>query len=323
MSPSIAIIMPVYNDWEACGYLLADLDQALLAWPGRIDIVLLDDGSSQHPPTGIGTGLQRIDTVSILRMRRNLGHQRSICVGLSYIEQEARHSHVVVMDADGEDRPQDVPRLLEISQREPGKVVFARRTRRSEGLIFRLGYHCFRTIHRLLTGQDIRFGSFSVVPRGPLRAITVSAELWNHFAGCVLATRVPYIAADTIRGTRYAGKSTMNLPSLMVHGLSAISLFAPVIGSRLIALFGAVSMLAVIAMLVLAAIRIFTDQAIPGWASILSGISLLALLQSILFIVTFTFLVLGARSQATVIPARDCKLFVDTVTLVGTRHGNN
>ena len=73
----------------------------------------------------------------MLRLRRNLGHQRAIAIGLTYIQAQMTTAYeaVVVMDGDGEDAPEDVPRLLARLEAEGGRsIVFAERTRRSESL---------------------------------------------------------------------------------------------------------------------------------------------------------------------------------------------
>ena len=64
-----------------------------------------------------------------------------------------------------EDEPADVPRLLERLRGTDGRtVVFAERTRRSEGLLFRVGYAAYRLFHLLLIGVSVRVGNFSALP---------------------------------------------------------------------------------------------------------------------------------------------------------------
>jgi polyisoprenyl-phosphate glycosyltransferase len=63
------------------------------------------------------------------------------------------------MDADGEDRPEDIPRLIQELNRSPHPVaVFAERGRRIEGVKFKMFYMCYRLLHFLLTGRGIRVG---------------------------------------------------------------------------------------------------------------------------------------------------------------------
>ena len=72
---------------------------------------------------------------------------------------------IVLMDSDGEDRPQDVSRLLDrFGDRRSAKIVFAERTKRTEGFVFQLCYHMYRYLHLILVGQKVRVGNFSVIP---------------------------------------------------------------------------------------------------------------------------------------------------------------
>src|ERR1700683_4506235 len=111
--------MPVYNDWAAAARLLPLLDQSLAAMSRRARILVVDDASDSEPDSDWPRQFTNIDTVSILHLRRNLGHQRAIAIGLVYIYQNwcaqaaSGISALIVMDADGEDRPQDLPALLD------------------------------------------------------------------------------------------------------------------------------------------------------------------------------------------------------------------
>ena len=102
----------------------------------------------------------------MLPLRRNLGHQRAIAIGLAYVEQHIDNRCVVVMDSDGEDSPEDVPRLLARFEEEGGdKIVFAERTRRSETIIFKIFYLIYRWLDFLSDGgAGSGSGNFSVIP---------------------------------------------------------------------------------------------------------------------------------------------------------------
>src|SRR6187551_3465096 len=107
MSVHIVICVPIYNDWQSALILLAQLDAVAASTPHTIDVLFIDDGSSGEVPTSFSSELATLSTVSVLRLRRNLGHQRAIAVGLAYVYDHWAHEAVVVMDGDGEDRPED------------------------------------------------------------------------------------------------------------------------------------------------------------------------------------------------------------------------
>jgi polyisoprenyl-phosphate glycosyltransferase len=257
----IVIAMPVYEDWESAIELCQKIDQVLLTRPAlRARLLLIDDGSSSASPDAIAFQPKALEGISILVLRRNLGHQRAIAVGLAHIEQHWQGDAVVVMDADGEDRPEDIPTLIDAMTRaERPMAVFAERGKRLERPAFRVFYQCYRVLHQLLTGRDIRFGNFSVLPWAYLRSLVVFPELWNHYAATVVKSRLPYSRVRCARSTRLRGSSRMDGLSLVVHGLSALFANQEVVGTRLLILSASllVGLLGLIGTVV--GVRVFTD----------------------------------------------------------------
>ena len=102
----------------------------------------------------------------------------------------------------------------------------------------------------------------------------------------------------------------MNFVSLTAHGMSAISVFGDVVGVRLLIACMAGSLMAALGILAVAAIRIFTDRAIPGWATYSIGALAIILIQFITMAASFTFTLLSNRIQLSFVPLRDYELFV-------------
>jgi hypothetical protein len=113
------------------------------------------------------------------------------------------------------------------------------------------------------------------------------------------------------RGTRIAGTSGMNFVALVSHGLSAISVFGDIVGVRLLIGALAGSLLAGLGMLLVAMIRLFTDRAIPGWATYATGTLAIIAIQMITIATSFTFFVLSNRTNLGFVPLRDYSLFVE------------
>jgi uncharacterized integral membrane protein len=207
---------------------------------------------------------------------------------------------------------------------ERGTVVFAERTRRSESTMFRVFYAMYRWAHRLLTGIPVRVGNFSIIPFRLLRRLVVVSELWNHYAAAVFKAKLPRASVTTERGPRLAGKSRMNFVDLVMHGLSALSVHAELVGVRLLVLTAIVVSAMASALLAILGIRVFAPLTMPAWTSVAIGVLLILLLQVLAFALLFAFLVLHARSQPTFIPVRDYEYFVDRcVTLVAPGRGGH
>jgi glycosyltransferase involved in cell wall biosynthesis len=301
--------MPVYNDWESAVLLCGQLERELAQRAEHFSIVLIDDGSTILPPAHRPSpeSSRPID-VSVLELTRNIGHQRAIAVALAYIHEHIPIDAVVVMDADGEDRAEDVPRLLD-ALRDTGatRVVFAQRRRRVEGLVFRAGYQIYRSLHRLMTGFGVQVGNFSVVPARYVANLAVSPELWAHYAAAVYAARLPVHLVPTDRGRRIAGHSHMDYVMLVTHGLGALSVYRNRVGGRLLiamsALIGGLGGTLAIAV----ALRVAR-----GAPPSVGTVALLALLIANIAVTGFgiAFGMFAERQELGFVPSRDYRFFV-------------
>jgi len=295
---SLVILLPVFNDWESVRRLLPMLDHHLSVSNRKARVLLVDDGSTTEAPTALlQEPLAAIGPVEILHLRRNLGHQRAIAIGLYHVHEFISPGAVVVMDADGEDRPSDVPALLDEFEKYGGRdIVFAARTKRLESAVFRIFYNLYRITHRALTGIQVRVGNFSVLPTAALTRLMVVSELWNHFAAAVFKARLPHRTLPLPRGHRLAGESHMNFVSLLVHGLSAISVFSETVSARLLAASAIFALAGLIVMPV-----------VPAFAA---GLLLVLVLQAITFAALFCFLIVSGRSAMGFLPTRDARYFI-------------
>ena len=307
----LVIVTPVYNDWPVLRLLLEQLDAELARANRTASVIAVDDGSDTESDLS-GLAFSAIRTFEVLRLRRNLGHQRAIVVALAYIEANVPCAAVVVIDADGEDRPSDVLRLVdEWRSAQDDKLVFALRSSRSEGVAFRGFYGLYRALFKLGTGQTIRVGNFSLVPRPVLRRLVAVSEIWNHYASGVQRAKIPCVYLPTDRGKRLAGRSKMNFVSLVTHGMSAMSVHAETIGTRMIVLALTFAGVVLLAMGAVVGIRVFTTLAIPGWATFAFGILAIMLVQILFIALIFAGTVLHARNAYTFLPSRDHAHFVD------------
>jgi hypothetical protein len=314
---SLQIVIPISNDWESVSLLLPLVDEHLRGSGVPADVLLVDDGSTLAPPRSWNLPLTGIHTIRILRLKRNLGHQRAICIGLCFLSDACDCERVMVMDGDGEDAPADIPRLLkELQEDDDVWIVFAERLKRSEGMVFSFFYAMYRMAHWVLVGHRVRVGNFSVMNRECLESLCVSPEMWNHYAAAVYATRQPKAFVPTRRAQRLAGTSSMNFPALVTHGLSALSVFSDRISTRLLIVSLIAGLMTAAVLLVMVLLRLTTGYVVSGWAATIGGTVLLFLVQIIALVFTFCFLVLIARGQHAFIPAREYGIFVRNCTEV-------
>jgi glycosyltransferase involved in cell wall biosynthesis len=311
----LVILMPLRDDWRSAAELIRRVDASLAAQGCSVEVLLVDDASIEHCHRAeFQSGFSVVQAVRILRLRRNLGHQRAIAIGLAHLQKTTECDAVIVMDADGEDTPDGVVQLLRVYVQTHGaKAIFAERSRRSESLVFRSFYHVYRFLHRVFTGITVRVGNFSILPADYLNTLVVVSELWNHYAAGVFRSKLPFSMTPIPRGTRIAGASTMNFVALVSHGLSAISVFGDIVGVRLLIASLAGSLLAAVGILIVAMVRVFTDRAVPGWATYAAGTLVIIMIQFITIATSFTFFMLSSRMNIGFVPIRDYSFFVQGV----------
>jgi polyisoprenyl-phosphate glycosyltransferase len=307
---TLTICIPVYDDWTSALALLAHIDRVAPGLSARLRLLFVDDGSSEAVPPGLQAPIN-LARVSVLRLRRNLGHQRAIAIGLTHLFVAQQAEAVIVMDGDGEDSPDTLRALLDCWRaNEPSCVVFATRAERCESTSFRAGYVVYKLLHRLLVGRWMKVGNFSLVPREALKALVAVSELWNHYAAAVLSARLPVATVALPRGRRIAGRSKMNFVALIVHGLSAISVHSSQVAVRVLVLVVALMVALLLAIAVVVGVRFGSQLAIPGWATSTVGVLLVLLLNLALISMLMILFALRARSEAAFIPLRDFGLFV-------------
>jgi glycosyltransferase involved in cell wall biosynthesis len=309
---NIAILMPVFNDWDSLQEMLRRIDA--LEWPAasRLRAVVVNDGSTTPAPLGLiaAPRFSRISEVVLLDLACNLGHQRAIALGLAVLGKEKADDLIVVMDSDGEDDPNDIPRLIAAYPSRSDSVVVAVRAGRSEGVAFRLGYLAYRIMFRSLVGRNIRFGNFCVIGLDAAVRLSHTPNTWNHLAATILRSHLLVIAIPTIRARRYAGTPSTNLISLLAHGLSALAIFSDYVFARLMFIAGILALIALSGVLTVSLVRLLTDLAIPGWATAAVGIFAILFMQAILLFLIGALQLLANRSQADAVPAKLVDIFV-------------
>ncbi|MFY9136486.1 glycosyltransferase [Zwartia sp.] len=271
-----AVVMPIYEDQEASTRLFREL---FAEYGDRVYVVAVDDGSI-HQPVHIealqSNGLNGV----VIQLKRNVGHQRAIAIGINYVADHFPDMPcTVVMDSDGEDTPQSIRELVTPMQSPNIDVVVAQRKSRVETFRFKAFYLIYKLLFQFLTGRKISFGNFMALKPAALKRLAAMQELWMHVASCVLTSKLRVQTLPVDRGPRYAGKSKMNFVGLALHGFRALMVFAEDVLVRV----GIICALVAVATVLASAIAIglkLAGFATPGWFSVALGILLLVFLQT-------------------------------------------
>jgi glycosyltransferase involved in cell wall biosynthesis len=313
----LIVLTAVYNDWDSFKVLLAQLEQCLEGKELAVRVVVVDDGSSVFADEVdfSDISLKIIEEIKVITLTRNMGNQRAQSIGIAYIGKYMQCDFLVTMDSDLEDRPEYVPQLLDAAIGNGNKIIFAERTQRPEGLLFKLFYQSYKGLYKLFTGMSISMGNFCIIPGRLVRRVAGTSEIWNHFPAGIMKARIPFQSIPSQRGERLMGESKMNMVSLVIHGLSGLAAHADVVGVRAVLgiLIAGIIIVGMIAMIVVG--KIFTDIFLIGWPSQIVAILGGALLQIFVAAVFIVFLVLVGRHTKLIIPSVD---FLDYILEVTT-----
>ena len=218
------ILIPVYNDWKSAFKLLKEIDFQVSKWNSEVSVLIVNDASTEDRPKN-ELVFKKIKSLRIINMKQNRGHARCNAAGLKYLEEKENLDYVILMDGDGEDRPEELNLLFNKSIEDPTKTITANRIKRSEGPFFKLLYGFHKILTYVFTGRMIKFGNYSCLPKKDVSKLVKDACLWSSFSGSVTKIISDRSSVPSIRGQRYFGPSKMNFFNLLIHSFSIIGVF--------------------------------------------------------------------------------------------------
>jgi hypothetical protein len=174
-----------------------------------------------------------------------------------------------------------------------------------ESSFFKFCYFLFRSFFFILSGKQLNFGNFSLLPAEVVSRLVYRNELWSHYPATLLKMNLPVHGITLARGHRFVGKSKMGLTRLLLHGMGAFLVFLDVISIKI--LFLSLIMIAVSLTLGLGIllVKLFTSLAIPGWTSTILLILFVLFIQASLLAFFTLFLYLISQTQKRFIPSLD------------------
>ena len=235
---NIKILIPVFNDWESLNKLLEEINLIINGLGHNFSVLIVNDASTQSRAENL-LNLGNFQSVKVINMKENKGHARCNAAGLKYILENEDFDYVIPMDGDGEDRPEEIKQFIDNLNYHPSKVIVGERVKRSEGIFFKFCYFVHKLITFVFTGQSIKFGNYSFLPKATVQKMVNEKATWSSFSGSLAKTEKDRAIVPSIRGSRYFGPTKMNFKSLLIHSLSIIGVFkiSLIIRSILFSLF--------------------------------------------------------------------------------------
>ena len=218
------ILISIYNDWKSVFKLIENIDLQITDWDAVVSVLIVNDASTEDRPKA-ELDLKKIKSVRIINMKKNKGHARCNAAGLKFLTEKEDFDYIILMDGDGEDRPEELRLLFDKSKENPDKVVTADRVKRAEGPLFQLCYLIHKYLTFIFTGQSIKFGNYTCLPRSAVTRMLADPAIWSSFSGSLSKIIKDRTSIPSIRGLRYFGPSKMSFFNLLKHSLSIIAVF--------------------------------------------------------------------------------------------------
>jgi hypothetical protein len=220
----IKILIPVYNDWQSVFKLLENINLEVSTLEVEFSIIIINDASTEDRPE-LSDNLKNLKSVKVINMKKNRGHARCNAAGLKYINEKEEFDYVIPMDGDGEDRPEELSLLIDKIKDYPNTVITANRIERSEGFIFKFCYLAHKYLTFIFTGQTIKYGNYTCLPKYEVNEMINEPATWSSFSGSLAKIAKDRRSIPSIRGKRYFGPSKMSFVNLLKHSLSISAVF--------------------------------------------------------------------------------------------------
>ena len=220
----IKILIPVYNDWQSVFKLLENINLEVSSLGHEFSVIIVNDASTESKRE-LPLNLDNLNSIKIINMKENQGHARCNATGLKHIFENEEFDYVIPMDGDGEDRPEEIKQLIDNLNYQPDKPIVGERIKRSEGIFFKFCYFVHKIITSTFTGQSIKYGNYTCLPKSIVEKMINEKATWSSFSGSLAKVAKDRATIPSERGTRYFGPSKMSFKNLLIHSLSIVGVF--------------------------------------------------------------------------------------------------
>ena len=311
----INILLPVYNDWESLNYLLEKIDN-IKSNPeinfSTADITIIDDCSTLKP--SLKKKFSNLN-IKIVKLHNNHGNQKAISIGLRYLsENNIDFDFCIIMDSDGEDKAEDIIKLINEAKKNDKKIIFASRHRRNEGFFYKYCYFWYKIIFKILTGQKINFGNFSCLPKKLVEKVANLPTISFHYSASILKSKIPYLTIPCNKGKRYDGISQMKLNNILLHALKSMSIYYEEILIRFLILSTTGIIFSFFSIVIVFLVKYFAIYTLIGWASnMVIGLSIILIIFLFMFFACLLILINKNLYKNTSIKEEDYKSLISSV----------
>ncbi|GCA73989.1 putative glycosyltransferase [Microcystis aeruginosa NIES-2520] len=278
--PKYSLIIPIYNEEETIPELYRRVSDVMDSLDDSVELILINDGSRDQSLNLMRELQERDARVCYISFARNFGHQAAVTAGLNF----ARGQVIVVLDADLQDPPELIPKMIE-SWQAGYHVVYAQRTKRKKESWFkRLTAYVFYRLLRQLADVDIPAdtGDFCLMDRQVVEVLNSMPERNRYIRGLRAWIGFQQTAVKFERDPRFAGEVKYTFKKSLALAINSLVSFSkiPLRISTYLGLFSALIAL-LMALLVLYWRLQQPDSPVTGLATILIAVFFLGSVQLI------------------------------------------
>ncbi|GCA70409.1 putative glycosyltransferase [Microcystis aeruginosa NIES-2519] len=278
--PKYSLIIPIYNEEETIPELYRRVSDVMDSLDDSVELILINDGSGDRSLKLMRELQERDARVCYISFARNFGHQAAVTAGLNF----ARGQVIVVLDADLQDPPELIPKMIE-SWQAGYHVVYAQRTKRKKESWFkRLTAYVFYRLLRQLADVDIPAdtGDFCLMDRQVVDLLNSMPERNRYIRGLRAWIGFRQTAVKFERDPRFAGQVKYTFKKSLALAINSLVSFSkiPLRLSTYLGLFSALIAL-LMALLVLYWRLQQPDSPVTGLATILIAVFFLGSVQLI------------------------------------------
>ena len=221
---NFVILIPSYNDWDSLNVLIPRIHNAVKDLNKNIDLIIINDASNVENKLSLKSDMC-FKKIKVLNLMKNVKAQKAIATALCYLKKQNFNGGVITMDADGQDDPDALPEIIKHSEIKPDQILTVNRTKRNEGLVFKILYEVHLFVTYILTLKYLRFGVYSYMNLSHVNKILSNSDLCSAFAAAIAKNFNKKSVIYVERKKRLLGESKNSYLNLIYYSLSILSVF--------------------------------------------------------------------------------------------------
>mgnify|MGYP006151390547 CR=1 FL=1 len=221
---NITVLIPCYNDWDCLNLLIPSIDKHIKNIKINFDILIINDSSTLENNIKLNN-IKNIKSINVLNLKKNVKAQVAIATGLEYLKNKYFDGGIIVMDADGQDDPENIIEIVENIKSNPLQTITINRLSRSETPTFIFFYYMYLFLTSIFILKNFRHGVYTYIHSRSLKQLFKDNSINYAYVGAIAKFLKYKFKIKKPRYKRYTGGSQNNFISLVNYAFKILSIF--------------------------------------------------------------------------------------------------